>query len=141
RGHAARGTRPPHTLRVGRERTALPPARLAWRGVVHARRRPRLRNPLLSGAPAPDASRTQADARSRGRHRARVPAHHAPRGRTRARQRIPVPQTPPLARTVRLVPRSLSFVLPARPYKPRLRTPPRRLVRAGAPRRGLRRNF
>ena len=79
----------------------FPPALLAVGRVVHARRRPRRRDPLLSGAPAPRETGARADARGRRRRSRLVHADPAARGGPCDRQRVPSAPPPAAARAVR----------------------------------------
>ena len=119
----------------------LPAALLALRRVVLPGRRARHRDPVLPGPPAPGPARAGADARGGGRDPGVVPEDPPPRDRPRHRERLPpAPPCPPPG-AVRPDLAALPGVLLAAALQPELRAPPRRLVRAEPPRRGLRRDL
>ena len=99
------------------------------------------RAPVLPRASEAHASRAQADARGRGRHGPTVHEAPAPRARPRRAARLRPASPPPLARPLRQLVPALPRILPAEPREPPLRAAPRLLVRAGPPRRGLRRDL
>src|SRR6059058_3461353 len=108
--------------------------------MVHARRRPWRRDPVLSRASAPRASGARADARGRRGRSRLVPQDSASRGRPRNRQRVPAAATPDEAAAVRQPRDRVSGVLHAEAVQQKLRPPSRSLVRAKPSGRGLRRN-
>src|SRR5262245_11532545 len=104
--------------------------------------RPGDRYPLLPRAPSAEGARAAPDARRRRRDARVVPASAAPRVRPRLRPRLPLLRTPPLAGALREPEHRIpAGALPPAPVQPQLRRPPRQLVRAVAPRRGLRRDL
>ncbi len=138
RGQPARASPGPVAGGAGRPRPGVPAALLAVRGMVLPGRRPRGRHPLLSRASAPGAPGREADPRGRRRHARVVPQDPAPRGGPRHRERVP--PAPAAAAPVPLRPQlgAVPEVLPAPALQPQLRGPPRRVLRAEPPGRGLR---
>ena len=120
----------------------LRPPLLPGRRVVQPRRRAGHRRPVLSREPAAQTARAAPDDGSRGRHPRMVRAALAARVRARVRSRVSVFVAPQVARDLRQSGRGLrAGDLPAAPVQQRLRAPPAQLVRAGASRRGLRRDL
>ena len=126
--------------RTGRPRPRSPAALLPLGGVVHAGRRVRDGGALLSRAPAPREARRVADARGGGRRLRVVHADPAARGGPPRRQHVRAAPPPPPPRGLRAVVRALPRVLRAEAVQQELRAPPRLLVRAEPPGRGLRRD-
>ena len=142
RALAAGAPRAPAVPGAGAARPAGAAARVAVGGMVLSGRRAGHRRAVLPGAPAPRAARAAHHARGRGRQHApgcmrilRHEAGHALDNAYRLRRRKP------LARGVRPGLAPVSGALPRARRQPPLRAPPRRVVRAGAPHRGFRRDL
>src|SRR5205814_4212537 len=93
------------------------------------------RHSLLPRRPQAGATRTD---RRRPRGRARDPDVPPPRGRARLQLRLPPPRGSRVARAVRPVQPAVPREVPAGALRPALRPAPGGVVRAEAPRRGLR---
>ena len=100
-GHRARAAHRGGQYRARGARPGVPAALLAVRRVVHARRRPGRRHPVLPRASAAREAGARADARSRRRRSRVVPAHPAARSRPRHRQRLSAPPAADAAAAVR----------------------------------------
>src|SRR5213083_3692608 len=123
---------------AGRARPAHPPAFLAVRRVVLSRRRAGSGDPVLPGPSPPGPARAEPDARGGGGQPGVVPAHPAPRGGPRGRERLPPASPQAAAGALRPVLPQVPRVLHAQALQQELRPPPGLLVRAEPPRRGLR---
>src|SRR5690349_11103376 len=96
------------------------------------------RHPLLPRPSAPHEAREVPDARGRGRDAGMVPADPPARGRSRLRQRVRAPEPAPAPAPLRPPVGALSRLLPAEAVLEKFRPPPRLVVRAEPPGRGLR---
>ncbi len=126
--------------RDGGEGPQGPAARLAVERMVQPEQHAGHRLPVLSGASAADAARTQDDHRRRGRHARRMHAHPAPRGRPRHAALLCAASSSPLAAPVRPFIDALSALLSARSGEPEFRPASPALVCAKPSGRGFRRD-
>ena len=127
--------------RARRARPDVPAALLAVRRMVHARRRARHRDPVLSRASAAREARARADARSGRRRSGVVPARFcATRPATRSTTRYQLRRRPTRRRLFGNPATPISRVLHAEAVQQELRPAPRSLVRAEPSRRRFRRN-
>ena len=99
------------------------------------------RGAFLPRASAARAARAPHDAQRRRRQRGKRHAHPAPRSRSCHRHRVSSAAPQALARSFRTGVAAVSRHLPRAARQPPLRAAPRRVVRAGASLRGLRRDL
>ena len=133
--------RAPPVSRARQTPDRISPARVAVGRMVFSRRRARHRGAFLPRASAARTARAPHDAQRRRRQRRKRDAHPAPRSGPRHRHRVPAAPPQALARNFRPGVAAVSRHLSRAPRQPPLRAAPRRVVRAGASLRGLRRDL